>query len=62
MSKRRINKLLKQFDLKFEDVYEPDLKKQYENYKILCYLLGDEPLPEAEARKRASAVGCEVRR
>ena len=60
MDKRKINKLLRQFDLKFEDVFEPDLKKQYENYKLLCYLLGDKPLPEPEARKRASMVGREV--
>ena len=62
MEKRTVDTILASMGLKFEDIFEPDLKKQYENYKLLCYLLGDKPLPEPEARKQASMVGRVVRR
>lgn len=37
-----LDNLLFEMGLTLEDVFEPDLNKQYENYKLLCQILDAE--------------------
>lgn len=48
-----LDNLLNELGLTFEDVFEPDLNKQYENYKLLCQILdAEEPRPHKITRKK----------
>lgn len=48
MKDRTVNKILSSMGLKMEDVFEPDLNKQYENYKLLCKILNTNDEEERE--------------
>ena len=56
MQKKDVNKFLEQYGLTFEDVYEPDLGKQKEYYKLLCAILEAEEPSRTELLDYASEI------